>query len=281
MEAPDSTQADSYEMLVSPSINEWRGRRSVQCQIHHYQPRRQACEKLARKVPVSIWRSGLYSQLLEEHEEAAIQVCRLSEHQAKDWLTEDSFGTLVLAHSPKGLSILEDVLLHTQSECPSRSIAAQNTLIMAPDYEKIIESKTSWKRILMIDEPICINCAKILAKELHCEQIGIIMNNNLDEGMLEWEDFGEDTLRKYFVALRQMLMKTGSYRSRESALAMAADAMALDQARAKVVLRIFRQLELICFERSAPYLAMLPGKKVNLTDSSIYRLCIRLLEDNK
>ena len=127
--------------------------------------------------------------------------------------------------------------------------------------------------MIFLDAPICHESAKILAEQLHCSQIGIIMKNNLNEKRYQWPEFGEDVLRRYFVSLRQMIVSGGYFRSRESALAQAADAMNLDQAQARIVLSIFAELGLLVFESDAPYLAIIPGQKVNLTDSYLYRRC--------
>ena len=273
MEQPQhSGTPEWYDVLVNPGINEWRGRRSLQCQIQYYQPMQRPYDQLASEVPAHLWRNSMYSQfLLQSSNSCACEIV-----QGKDvlsWLEEDDFGTLVLAHSPQSMQILGSQLLHVEVQTCSHCIASLNTLILAPDYEKLAGQGGRWRRMIFLDAPICHESAKILAEQLHCSQIGIIMKNNLNEKRYQWPEFGEDVLRRYFVSLRQMIVSGGYFRSRESALAQAADAMNLDQAQARIVLSIFAELGLLVFESDAPYLAIIPGQKVNLTDSYLYRRC--------
>jgi hypothetical protein len=151
-------------------------------------------------------------------------------------------------------------------------------LVLAPDYEKLALSGKKWQKLLLLDGPICQDFAKILAEELRCSQIGIIMNSNLDFRWMSWPDFCEAALREYFIGLRKLISNGGYFRNRESALAQAADAMTLEQSQARIVLKIFNELGLIMFENYAPYLALIPGKKVNLADSETYRRCLQVFK---
>jgi len=272
MESPQYKNEVWYDILVSPGINEWRGRRSLQCQIQHYQPLYPSSEALVSSVDKVLWCSNLFSQLLLAGEDHA-QLEAIQFESTVSWL-QNAFGTLILAHSPETLKDMDIRFLHVETETCTRCIASQNTLVLAPDYEKLSASGMKWQRLLLLDAPICQESAKNLAEELHCSQIGIIMKSNLNENRVEWPEFGEDALRQYFVSLRRMLAAGGYFRSQESALAQATDAMAVGQSKARIVLRIFSDLGLVAFSAEAPYLAMIPGKKVNLTDSQLYRRCL-------
>lgn len=270
MAPPVHTGDCRYDLLVSPGINEWRGRRSLQCQIHCFQRAAGELPGEAAAVPPGRWGENALSQLLLGSMEPDKTVCEI-QSGAMDWLLEDPFGTLVLAHTPYGVERLATppAQLHIALEDGKGAVACQNTLVLAPDYERLAESGY-WRRLLLLDPPISWRAAQNLAGRLHCEQIGSIMKDNPFEYPNLWPQFGEDELRRCYVGLRRMAAQGRSFRSRENALASAADAMELSQCCARIALGIFSELGLVRFGADAPFLALIPGRKVQLSSSGLY-----------
>ncbi len=269
MDAPDNAGDGQYDLLVSPGFNEWKGRRSLQCQIHCYQRAEVKLQTQADAIPLQCWGERALSQLMLGDPGGAGIACT-AKAEALAWLTEDPFGTLVLAHTPSGVSALTDAyLLHVSAGTCQGAMACQNTLVLAPDYERLAEAGR-WRRLLLLDQPISWHAVEILAKRLHCEQIGSIMKDNSFEYPNLWPQFGDDELRRCFVGLRKMMVQGRRFYSRKGALALAADAMGLSQSCARIALGVFSELGLVCFYDDAPYLVLVPGKKVQLSDSVLY-----------
>jgi hypothetical protein len=96
------------------------------------------------------------------------------------------------------------------------------------------------------------------------------MKGNLAQ-VYSWPDFCEASLRRYYVALRSA-MPLGAFASRERALIRVQECLGLTAGQTNLVLAIFAQLNLIRYDRQPPYLTMEPVRKVQLMDSTIYRL---------
>ena len=270
MDSPANMGNCQYDLLVSPGINEWRGRRSLQCQIHCFQKTESDLPAQAAAVPPQRWGENALTQLLLDGPEPEQRVCAARD-EAAQWLMEDPFGTLVLAHTPLGVRDLVSppTKLHIALEDSQGAIACQNTLVLAPDYERLAAAGY-WRRLLLLDPPISWRAAQNLAEQLHCDQIGSIMKDNSFEYPNLWPQFGEEELRRCYVGLRRLAAQGRSFRSRENALASAADAMELSQCCTRIALGIFSELGLIRFGADAPYLALVPGQKVRLADSALY-----------
>ncbi len=270
MDAPADGASCRYDLLITPGINEWKGRRSLQCQIHSYQRARAHWRQQVEAVPLSCWGENALTQLLMDG--PVSESCQYPvQTDPLEWLQEDPFGTLLLSHTPYGVQTLgNDWSFHVAVADCQGTIACQNTLVLAPDYERLA-AEGPWRRLLLLDQPISWHAAEILATQLHCEQIGSIIKNNSFGYPNLWPQFSDDELRRCYVGLRKSLAQGMAFRSWQSALASAADAMEISQSCTRIALGIFAELGLIHLSTDAPYIAFVPGKKVQLSDSTLYQ----------
>ena len=266
------TMPEVIEALVGLSINVWQERRSVQCelrQIQAYMPAKAfLTECLRRQDEID---AALIGALSLQDEAALQRVERMTLERAKQVLSSELLtayqGTLLCVHTLPALKMLNIhlAIVHAQLDYAMHAlddIRSFNTLVMAPDWQKINCHPTAIVALdgFVSDAERAAACARFpQARIIEVTDMG--MHRAMAASRLFCSD---DDLRKIFRVLRQR-------EKMEHTLSVLAVEAGLSESQVLFALNVFSELGLLEFEKEPFAYRLIPSGKVSLENSSLRR----------
>ena len=266
------TMPEVIEALVGLSINVWQERRSVQCelrQIQAYMPAKAfLTECLRRQDEID---AALIGALSLQDDAALQRVERMTLEGAKQVLSSELLtayqGTLLCVHTLPALKMLNIhlAIVHAQLDYAMHAlddIRSFNTLVMAPDWQKINCHPTAIVALdgFVSDAERAAACARFpQARIIEVTDMG--MHRAMAASRLFCSD---DDLRKIFRVLRQR-------EKMEHTLSVLAVEAGLSESQVLFALNVFSELGLLEFEKEPFAYRLIPSGKVSLENSSLRR----------
>ena len=266
------TMPEVIEALVGLSINVWQERRSVQCelrQIQAYMPAKAfLTECLRRQDEID---AALIGALSLQDDAALQRVERMTLERAKQVLSSELLtayqGTLLCVHTLPALKMLNIhlAIVHAQLDYAMHAlddIRSFNTLVMAPDWQKINCHPTAIVALdgFVSDAERAAACARFpQARIIEVTDMG--MHRAMAASRLFCSD---DDLRKIFRVLRQR-------EKMEHTLSVLAVEAGLNESQVLFALNVFSELGLLEFEKEPFAYRLIPSGKVSLENSSLRR----------
>ena len=265
------TVPEVIEAVMSLSINVWRDKRSVQCELKQFQAYLPAkafltlCQQSAREIDAALIRT-----LAVNADKAPARMPeRMTMEQAKKVLGKELSGsyqgTLLTVHTLSALKMASihmallraqlDYTLHTMED-----IRGFNTMVMAPDWEKIaVEPK-----VIVALDGFMSDAERALAAQRfpNARIIEVTDMGNHAASAARSLLADDDALRRLYVALR-----------RSEKLEYTLDSIALDvdmtASMALCGLHIFSELGLLTFSENPFSYRLMKSGKVSLENSGL------------
>lgn len=264
------------EAVLTLSVNEWQGRRSVQCEIRSFQaymPGKAFCEECARREKEldSRFLSAAALTAQERGEQASE---RMTLEEAKRVLGEELLkgyqGTILCVHTLGALRMLNIhlALLHAQLDYAVGKlddVRMFNTLVMTPDWDAI---SCDPRAIVALDGFLSQGERERAAKRFP------------NARLIEVTDMGQHTasaagrLLAADGALRELYRALKSRERMGGTLPLLAQQVGMEENTAMCAMRIFEELKLLTFTQEPFSYRLLPSGRVSLGDSALrQRLC--------
>ena len=260
------------EAVVGLSINVWQERRSVQCelrQIRAYAPAKAfLTECLRRQDEID---ASLIGALSAQDAAPQTRVERMTLEQAKCVLSGELLtayqGTLLCVHTLPALKMLNIhlAIVHAQLDYAMNAmddIRSFNTLVMAPDWQKINCHPTA---IVALDGFVSdAECAAVCERFPNVRIIEVT-DMGTHQAMAASRLFcSDDDLRALFRVLRQR-------EKMEHTMNMLAVETGLSESQVLYALSVFSELGLLEFTPQPFEYRLIPSGKVSLENSSLRR----------
>lgn len=272
------TMPEVVDAVVGLSINVWQERRSVQCelrQVNAYMPAKaflSECLQRQAEIDVSVIR------MLSRPQQGACEayVERMKLEAAKQTLAGELLtsyqGTLLCVHSLAALKMLNIhlAILHAQIDYAMHElddIRSFNTLVMAPDWEKLNCHPTA---IVMLDGFISdeerATAKKRFPQARIIEVTDMVSYHAAAAQRLLCSD---DELRSLYRVLRQR-------EKMEYTMNMLAEETGLSESQVLFALSVFSELKLLEFTMQPLRYRIIPSGKVSLESSRLRARLMRM-----
>lgn len=272
------TMPEVVDAVVGLSINVWQERRSVQCelrQVNAYMPAKaflSECLQRQAEIDVSVIR------MLSRPQQGACEayVERMKLEAAKQTLAGELLtsyqGTLLCVHSLAALKMLNIhlAILHAQIDYAMHElddIRSFNTLVMAPDWEKLNCHPTA---IVMLDG--FISDEERAAAKKRFPQARIIEVTDMvsyHAAAAQRLLCSDDELRSLYRVLRQR-------EKMEYTMNMLAEETGLSESQVLFALSVFSELKLLEFTMQPLRYRIIPSGKVSLESSRLRARLMRM-----
>lgn len=272
------TMPEVIDAVVGLSINVWQERRSVQCelrQVNAYMPAKaflSECLQRQAEIDVSVIR------MLSRPQQGACEayVERMKLEAAKQTLAGELMtsyqGTLLCVHSLAALKMLNIhlAILHAQIDYAMHElddIRSFNTLVMAPDWEKLNCHPTA---IVMLDG--FITDEERAAAKKRFPQARIIEVTDMvsyHAAAAQRLLCSDDELRSLYRVLRQR-------EKMEYTMNMLAEETGLSESQVLFALSVFSELKLLEFTMQPLRYRIIPSGKVSLESSRLRARLMRM-----
>ena len=264
------------EAVLTLSINEWQGRRSVQCELRSFQaymPGKAFCEECARREK-ELAERFLSAAALAAPQAAQRQPECVTLEEAKRILGEELLrgyqGTILCVHTLGALRMLNIhlALLRAQLDYAvgeMDDVRMFNTLVMTPDWDAI---SCDPRAIVALDGFLSDGEREKAASRFP------------NARLIEVTDMGQHTaaaagrLLAADGALREFYRALKSRERMGGALPLLAQQVGMEESAALCAMRIFEELKLITYTQEPFEYRLLPSGRVSLEASALrQRLC--------
>ncbi len=272
------TMPEVVDAVVGLSINVWQERRSVQCelrQVNAYMPAKAfLSECLQRQAEIDVSVIRMLSRPQQDACEAYVE--RMKLEAAKQTLAGELLtsyqGTLLCVHSLAALKMLNIhlAILHAQLDYAMHElddIRSFNTLVMAPDWEKLNCHPTA---IVMLDG--FISDEERAAAKKRFPQARIIEVTDMvsyHAAAAQRLLCSDDELRLLYRVLRQR-------EKMEYTMNMLAEETGLSESQVLFALSVFSELKLLEFTMQPLRYRIIPSGKVSLESSRLRARLMRM-----
>ena len=265
------------DLLYAPSLNEWRGRVSVQCEVKNFltEPLPSVFARFNDKYPRYL-RAFLTEVLYNtELNSPVARAGAVSRDELKRWLEASPQGTLIAAATDDGaralLAFLEENGLAARADafvgrwCADRT--AMNAVCLCPRGEPV----GRWRHIVLWDAPP--------------EAFGPLPDGPLSLGPHRAENSwlndppDVDALRRMYVSVRRFAASPVSRMTLEDLERDAARSGGFDEGAAfQMGMAVLCRMELIDLDPNEARLSVPPGRKASPDDNALYRR-LRIIAD--
>jgi len=271
------TMPEVIEAVMGLSINEWQDRRSVQCELRQLRPYMPAkaflseCQRRQAEID-----AAMIAALSLELPVVAAQAERMKLEEVKQVLAAELLtgyqGTLLCVHTLPALKMLNIhlAILHAQLDYAMHElndIRSFNTLVMAPDWEKLNCHPTA---IVMLDG--FLGDAERAMAQAKFPQARIIEVTDMASYTAAAADrllCSDEDLRALYRVLRQR-------EKMEYTMNMLAGETGLSESQVLCGLSIFSELALLEFTKGPLRYRMIPSGKVSLESSRLRSQLMRM-----
>lgn len=272
------TMPEVIDAVVGLSINVWQERRSVQCelrQVNAYMPAKAfLSECLQRQAEIDVSVIRMLSRPQQGVCEAYVE--RMKLEAAKQTLAGELLtsyqGTLLCVHSLAALKMLNIhlAILHAQLDYAMHKlddIRSFNTLVMAPDWEKLNCHPTA---IVMLDGFISDE-ERAAAKKRFPQARIIEVTDKVSYHAAAAQRLlcSDDELRSLYRVLRQR-------EKMEYTMNMLAEETGLSESQVLFALSVFSELKLLEFTMQPLRYRIIPSGKVSLESSRLRARLMRM-----
>ena len=257
------------EAVVGLSINVWQDRRNVQCELRQIKPYMPAkaflseCQRRQEEIDAAVLKALCLPQA------AAPDLERMKLEEAKQVLAGELLtsyqGTLLCVHSLAALKMLNIhlAILHAQLDYAMHElddIRSFNTLVMAPDWEKLGCHPTA---IVALDGFLSDEERAAARKKFPDARIIEVTDMaSYQAGMAERLLLSDDQLRTVYRVLRQR-------EKMEYTMNMLALETGVSESQMLLALRVFSELGLLSFTMEPLSYSLIPSGKVSLESSRV------------
>jgi len=261
------------DAVITVSINQWQDRRNVQCelrQIQAYMPAKaflSECQNNSDKIDQAFIQCLSLNAASSDHRD----IEKMSLEQVKKLLSDELLtsyqGTLLCVHSLAALKMLNIhlAIIHAQLDYALHvldDIRSFNTLIMAPDWEKL---NCHPRAIVALDGFLTEDERTIAAARFPQARIIEVTDMHMHSAAVCSRLYAnDDTLRALYRLLRQREKLDYSLPS----LAMEAG---MSESTVLCSLEVFRELQLIDYSKNPFRYRILPSGRVSLESSTLRR----------
>ncbi|MBQ8092307.1 MAG: single-stranded-DNA-specific exonuclease RecJ [Clostridia bacterium] len=267
----------SADFIAALRINEWRGERSVQCEISAMRPTwpqkhfKYLCDTRQTEIDAYLLRClGSHMSVMTQddnchtvNEEVLMrEVCPLIQSSVQ--------GTLIVFHTPYGLKNnqiqLAALLNGTDADFVFMNcddVRSYNTVIMTPDWSGI---RSKYTRVILMDGIFYAGEVEDIRRAFGTVEIFCLENGR--DGKQKWIDTlasTDDQLRVLYKLIRQESLRMPSLRT-------LSDMAGRPEGTVLAALIGFDQLQLLKLSFDPISYTMLPVKKITLSDSPLFRM---------
>ena len=258
------------DMLYAPSLNEWRGRVSVQCEVKNFltEPLPSVFARFIDKYPRHL-RTFLTEVLYNIDLNSTIpQAEPVSRDEVKRWLESSPQGTLIAAATDGGalslLAFLEENGLVSRADAFIGRWSADRTAMNAVCLCPKGEPGGGWRHIVLWDAP------PEAFGPLPAGPVSLALHRPEHSWMSALPDV--DALRRMYVALRRFAASPVSRMTLEDLERDAARSGGFDEGPGvRMGLAVLNSMKLILIDPGEARLSVPPGRKCSPEDDALYR----------